>query len=91
MSEKSALKLIVIGSPSVGKSSLLHRFSENEFREAYHTTLGVEFCSKTIQVSWDTTIKLQIWDTAGQESFRSIINTFYRNVSVVFLVYSIAR
>lgn len=51
----------------------------------------VEFASKTIGIDEHTKIKLQIWDTAGQESFRSIVRSFYRNVTAVFLVYNIAK
>lgn len=53
--------------------------------------MGVEFYSKIITLDDDTNIKLQIWDTAGQETFRSIIKTFYRSSAAVFLVYNIAK
>ena len=89
--EDKTFKMIIIGPPGVGKSSLLNRFTRGEFKEAYNTTLGVEFYSQVVYVDDDTPIKLQIWDTAGQESFRSIIKTFYRSSAAVFLVYSITR
>ena len=89
--EEKTFKMIIIGPPGVGKSCLLNRFTKDEFREGYTATLGVEFYSKEITIDKDTSIKMQIWDTAGQESFRSIIKTFYRSSAAVFLVYSIAR
>ena len=49
----------------------------------------MEFSSKTVRLDDNTTVKLQIWDTAGQESFRSIIKSFYRKAAAVFLVYSV--
>ena len=52
---------------------------------------GVEFASKILKIDDTYSIKLQIWDTAGQESFRSIVRNFYRNTSAVFLVYNITR
>ena len=83
--------MIIIGPPGVGKSCLLNRFTKDEFREGYTATLGVEFYSKEIRLDEESSVKMQIWDTAGQESFRSIIKTFYRSSAAVFLVYSIAK
>lgn len=83
--------MIIIGPPGVGKSCLLNRFTKDEFREGYTATLGVEFYSKEIRLDAESSVKMQIWDTAGQESFRSIIKTFYRSSAAVFLVYSIAK
>ena len=57
----------------------------------YNVTIGVEFSSKVVRVNDNTVVKLQIWDTAGQESFRSIIKSFYRKAACVFLVYSVAN
>lgn len=61
----------------VGKSSLLMRLTENEFKEEYEVTVGVEFGAFLLQID-DKIIKLQIWDTAGQESFKSLNKIFYR-------------
>lgn len=89
--EDKTFKMIIIGPPGVGKSSLLNRFTRGEFRDGYNPTLGVEFYSKVINLDEETQVKLQIWDTAGQESFRSIIKTFYRSSAAVFLVYNITK
>lgn len=61
------LKLIVIGDSGVGKTCLLRRLSESIFDENTPSTIGVEFVSQHVKID-DKTIKLQIWDTAGQES-----------------------
>lgn len=66
MSDDKTFKMIIIGPPGVGKSCLLNRFTKDEFKEGYNATLGVEFYSKLITIDDDTTLKLQIWDTAGQ-------------------------
>ena len=89
--EDQTFKMIIIGPPGVGKSCLLNRFTKDVYKEGYTATLGVEFYSKVIDIDEDTSIKMQIWDTAGQESFRSIIKTFYRSSAAVFLVYNIAK
>ena len=63
---------------------------ENEFKEDYDVTVGVEFGSFLVRVE-DKVLKLQIWDTAGQESFRSITKIFYRGAHAAILGYSIAH
>ena len=83
--------MIIIGPPGVGKSCLLNRFTKDEFKDGYTATLGVEFYSKEIVIDQNTSVKMQIWDTAGMESFRSIIKTFYRSSAAVFLVYNITK
>ena len=81
-------KLIIIGDAGVGKSCLTTRATKDYFEENYSTTIGFEFFSLNIKVN-EKTIKLQIWDTCGQEIYRSLISSFYRNSSLAFLVYSI--
>lgn len=66
------------------------RLTENEFREEYEVTVGVEFGAYLLQIE-DKIIKLQIWDTAGQESFKSLNKIFYRGSHCVFLVYDLTR
>ena len=89
-SEKSYLnfKIIVLGNSGVGKSSLMGRASKNIFNEEYKSTIGFEFISFTEKIG-EKNIKLQIWDTCGQETYKSLISNFYRNTSLAMLIYSI--
>ena len=81
------IKLLVIGDSGVGKSSLLLRFADAGYTDAYISTIGVDFKIKTIEIDGKT-IKLQIWDTAGQERFRTIVSSYYRGANGVILTYS---
>ena len=83
-----SFKLIVIGDAGVGKSCLTKMASKGLFEEIYSATIGFEFLAFNVKIN-DKIIRLQIWDTCGQEIYRSIISGFYRNSSVVMLVYAI--
>jgi small GTP-binding protein len=83
-------KFIVIGDTSVGKSCLLLQFTDKRFRSDHDVTIGVEFGSKIIDIDGKPT-KLQIWDTAGQENFRSITRSYYRGAAGALIVYDISR
>jgi Ras-related protein Rab-2A len=74
----------------VGKSCLLLQFTDKRFQHVHDLTIGVEFGSRMVSIS-DRQIKLQIWDTAGQESFRSITRSYYRGAAGALLVYDITR
>lgn len=80
----------IIGDTSVGKSCLLKRITDNEFKETYELTIGVEFGSILFKTE-SKVLKLQIWDTAGQENFKSITKIFYRGTHCVFLAYDVSR
>ncbi|XP_057395551.1 ras-related protein Rab-7b isoform X4 [Balaenoptera acutorostrata] len=86
--KKVDLKLIIIGALGVGKTSLLHRFVHKTFYEDYQTTLGASILSKIIILD-DTTLKLQIWDTGGQERFRSMVSTFYKGSDGCVLAFDV--
>ena len=73
-------KYIIIGDTSVGKSCMLLQFTDKRFQPVHDITIGVEFGARLIAVD-DLQIKLQIWDTAGQESFRSITRSYYRDAA----------
>ena len=81
-------KLIVIGNSGVGKSCLTLKATEDCFLPDYSSTIGFEFRAFYAKVE-NTIIKLSIWDTCGQEIYRSLIRNFYRNSSLAILVYSI--
>lgn len=81
-------KIVFVGNISVGKTSLITRFIENKYREAYDASIGVDFASKTIKFR-GFYVKLQIWDTAGHEKYKSLIPSYIRGSSIIFLVYDI--
>ena len=83
-----SFKLIVIGDCGVGKSCLTMRATKEYFEEFYSPTVGFEFFTFNIKIN-NKCIKLQIWDTCGQEIYRSLISSFYRNSSLAIMVYSI--
>ena len=81
-------KVIVIGNSGVGKSSITKKATKNIFKESYNATIGFEFLSFILKIK-NTIIRLQIWDTCGQEVYRSLISSFYRNSSLALMVYSV--
>lgn len=83
-------KFIIIGDEAVGKTCLLLQFTDKRYRATHQVTVGVEFGSKTVEVSGKM-IKLQCWDTAGQDRFRSIVRSYYRGAAGALLVYDITR
>ena len=83
-----SFKLIVIGDSGVGKSCLTNRATTNLFEDTYSATVGFEFVSFNVKIN-EKVIKLQIWDTCGQELYRSLITNFYRNSSLAIIVYAI--
>merc|ERR1719486_891520 len=90
MSYAYLFKYIIIGDTGVGKSCLLLQFTDKRFQPVHDLTIGVEFGARMISID-SKHIKLQIWDTAGQESFRSIIRSYYRGAAGALLVYDITR
>ena len=83
-------RYIIVGDMAVGKSCILLQFTDHKFRHQHELTIGVEFGGKNIQVK-DKTIKIQIWDTAGQEAFQAITRTYYKGAIGALLVYDITR
>ena len=88
--EDSPLKILVIGESADGKSCLLLRYTDNKFQETFMTTIGVDFKTKFIDIDGNH-VKRQIWDTAGQEKFRSITKAYYRGAHGILVVFDISR
>jgi Ras-related protein Rab-8A len=82
------VKLVIIGDTAVGKTNILLRYVNEEYKMSHITTIGVDFKIKTINID-GVKIKMQIWDTAGQERFKTITETYYKGAAGVVLVYSV--
>jgi small GTP-binding protein len=82
------LKIILIGDSGVGKSCLTFRGINDTFNDFYSPTIGFEFFSFLIRIN-SINMKIQIWDTCGQEVYKSLIASFYRNSSLAIIVYAI--
>ena len=83
-------KLVLVGDSGVGKSCILHQFIYNRFRKNTTQTIGVDFSAKNVHID-NQEIKLQIWDTAGQEKFRSVARSYYRGAIGIIIVYDITK
>ena len=84
------LKIIVVGDSSVGKSCLLLRYADKRFRHTHEVTIGVEFGSRIVEFQ-GIRFKSHVWDTAGQESFRSITRSYYRTAAVALMVFDVTK
>ena len=83
------LKLIVVGNQGTGKSCILNRFVNETFEENYQATIGLDFQSKNITIH-DQDVRLILYDTAGQEKFRSLIPMYIREAQIILLIYDIS-
>ncbi|XP_023786370.1 ras-related protein Rab-17 [Cyanistes caeruleus] len=82
-------KVVLLGSMSVGKSSLAYRYVRNDFRELL-PTVGCAFLTQTLDLD-EAIVKFEIWDTAGQEKYQSVSHLYYRDAHAALLVYDIAN
>ncbi len=85
-----ALKIIVLGDPAVGKSSLIRRHATNKFEENYAPTIGTDFVLKIVKLE-DMEITCTIWDIGGHESFMNIRNVYYEGADGAAIVYDVTR
>eukprot|EP00598_Pedospumella_elongata_P006685 CAMPEP_0184983328 /NCGR_PEP_ID=MMETSP1098-20130426/12574_1 /TAXON_ID=89044 /ORGANISM="Spumella elongata, Strain CCAP 955/1" /LENGTH=206 /DNA_ID=CAMNT_0027507137 /DNA_START=101 /DNA_END=721 /DNA_ORIENTATION=+ len=85
------VKVVMVGESGVGKSSLTIRFVSNHFKEHGQPTIGASFLSKTLALQTGGAIKFNIWDTAGQEKYRSLASLYYRGVDIAIIVYDITN
>ncbi|XP_054334841.1 ras-related protein Rab-17 isoform X4 [Pongo pygmaeus] len=88
-SQPRVFKLVLLGSGSVGKSSLALRYVKNDFKSIL-PTVGCAFFTKVVDVG-AASLKLEIWDTAGQEKYHSVCHLYFRGANAALLVYDITR
>ena len=84
------LKILLVGDSAVGKTTLILKYVDGKFSDSHITTIGVEYKDKEITVN-DRKINLQIWDTSGQERYRSITKNFYRNAHGILFVFDVTN
>jgi len=84
----STFKVLVLGESGVGKTSIIRRFTEEQYQESYISTIGIDSRSKVVNIG-DENVRLQIWDTAGQERFRTLTSAYYRGAMGIILVYDV--
>ena len=81
-------KIILIGNSGVGKSSILQRYMKRTFDSNYKVTIGVDFLMKSLIIN-EQIVKLQVWDTAGQEKYKSMVSSYYRGAHVALIVFDL--
>ena len=90
MSKEQSLKILVIGDPGTGKTSIIRRYVQNIFTPHYKTTVGVDFQLKQLTIG-EKDVRVQLWDIAGQERFGQIARVYYKNSHGAILVYDVSR
>ncbi|XP_053562583.1 ras-related protein Rab-7L1 isoform X2 [Bombina bombina] len=84
-------KVLVVGDAQVGKTSLLHRYVYDVFCKEYKMTIGVDFALKIVQWSDSVTVRLQLWDIAGQERFTSMTRLYYKQASACVVMFDLTN
>lgn len=90
MATTTKVKLVLLGDTAVGKTCIVQRYVNNDFTDDLNSTIGVSFLMKTVLLG-ERKVELEIWDTAGQETYRSILPLYYRGAAIVVLVYDITN
>ena len=91
MSDDTVYKVILLGDSSVGKTCVLLRYCDKTFQEAHLSTIGLDYRLKTMTLENGKNIKLQIWDTAGQDRFRAITKNYYKGANGIILIYDVTN
>ena len=90
-SKELEIKICLLGDVNVGKTSIASRFCKNSFNDNYINTIGGAYQQQNITLNNGVKIKLHIWDTSGQDRFRSMTNLYYRDAQVAILTYDVTN
>ena len=91
MSEERVYKILLLGDSMVGKTCFLLKYTDKSFQEIHMSTIGLDYRLKTLTLKNRKTVKLQIWDTAGQDRFRSITKNYYKKANGIILIYDVTN
>ena len=89
MSNYDGYKIVILGESGVGKTSLMKQFLNGKYDENFIANISAQFCKKNVKLPGGQSIEFEIWDTAGQEKFRSLNRIYYLNTKVAILVYDV--
>ena len=84
-------KILLLGDSSVGKTCFLMRYTDNTFQDIHMSTIGLDYKLKNVQLENGKMVKIQVWDTAGQDRFRSITKNYYKGAHGIILIYDITE
>ena len=90
-SSDSVYKIILLGDSTVGKTCFLMRYTDNTFQEIHMSTIGLDYRLKTMTLNSGKQVKVQIWDTAGQDRFRAITKNYYKGAHGIILIYDVTN
>ena len=88
---ESVYKVLLLGDSSVGKTCFLMKYTDEAFQETHMATIGLDYRLKSMKLKNGKTVKIQIWDTAGQDRFRSITKNYYKGSHGIILIYDITN
>ena len=91
MSDDCVYKILLLGDSTVGKTCFLLRYCDKRFQEAHLSTIGLDYRLKSMALKNGKNIKLQIWDTAGQDRFRAITKNYYKGANGIILIYDVTN
>ena len=91
MNDDSVYKVLILGDSSVGKTCFLLKYTDKVFNEVYMSTIGLDYRLKTLTLKCGKKVKLQIWDTAGQDRFRTITKNYYKGAHGIILIYDVTN
>ena len=91
MSEQYIVRVLTLGYTDVGKTSILLRFTKNQFHDKYVSTIGIDFKSKPLKINDNTTVKVLVWDTAGEEKYKGIVKSFYNKANGILLTFDLTN
>ena len=89
MSEDCVYKVLLLGDTTVGKTCFLMKYTDKTFQEGHISTIGLDYRLKSMVSKSGKNIKLQIWDTAGQDRFRAITKNYYKGANGIILIYDV--
>ena len=88
---QNTYKVLLLGGNAVGKTWICHQLVGQYFDHSTSLTIGVDFFVHNIKLQDETTVKLKIWDTAGQEAFLSIVKSYYQQADGIIMIYDITN